>query len=87
MVEGVGVEPAACSNPVPVRSRSLIPDYGSLGLRHADARLCAHLQATDLNLDLKPVQIRLLPGSHPEHVFVVDVLAHSCRPAPDVECR
>lgn len=59
--EGVGVEPAACSNLVPVRSGSLIPDYGSLGLRHADAQLCAHLQATDLNLALKPGNVGISP--------------------------
>lgn len=51
---------AACSNLVPVRSGSLIPDYGSLGLRHADAQLCVHLQATDLNLDPKAGQSRPL---------------------------
>lgn len=59
--EGGGVEPAACSNLVPVRSGSLIPDYGSLGLRHADAQFCAHLQATDLNLALLTGHSRLLP--------------------------
>lgn len=51
---------AACSNLVPVRSGSLIPDYGSLGLRHADAQLCVLLQATDLNLDPKAGQRRPL---------------------------
>lgn len=59
-----------CSNLVPVRSGSLIPDYGSLGLRHADAQLCTHLQATDLNLALKPGRCRLLAsgttGFHPK---------------------
>lgn len=73
MAQGVGVEPAACSNLVPVRSGSLIPDYGSLGLRHADAQLCAHLQATDLNLALKPGRGRLLAsgtaGFHPKHDY------------------
>lgn len=66
------MEPAACSNLVPVRSGSLIPDYGSLGLGHADAQLCAHLQVTDLNLALRTGRRRLLasgtPGFRPKRV-------------------
>lgn len=90
-MEGVGVKHVACSNLVPVRSRSVIPDYGPLGLRHADARLCAHLQATDFNLGLKPVQSRLLPsgksGFHTERVFGVVALEHTCCLALDAECK
>lgn len=67
---------AACSNLVPVRSGSLIPDYGSLGLRDADAQLCVHLQATDLNLDPKAGQSRPLlsrkSGFHRRRLFAAD---------------
>lgn len=50
---------SGCSNLDPVRRGSLIPDYGSLGLRHADAQVCTHLQSPDLSiwfsaLNLKP---------------------------------
>ena len=48
-----------CSNLDPVKRGSVIPDYGSVGLRHADAQVCTHLQSPDPSIwrsapDLKP---------------------------------
>lgn len=50
-----------CCNLDPARGGPLIPDYGSLGLRHADAQVCTHLQSPNLSiwlsaLNLKPRQ-------------------------------
>lgn len=54
-----------CSNLDPMRRGSLIPDYGSLGLRHADAQVCTHFQSPNLSIWLsalnhKPRQRSLL---------------------------
>lgn len=56
---------SGCCNLDPVRGGSLIPDYGSLGLRHADAQVCTHLQSPNLSIwlsapNLKPRQRSLL---------------------------
>lgn len=50
-----------CSNLDPVRRGSLIPDYGSLGLRHADAQVCAHLQSTNLSICLSAAKLKPRP--------------------------
>lgn len=50
-----------CSNLDPVKRGSLIPDYSSMGLRHADAQVCTHLQSPYAQsvsaLNLKPHQV------------------------------
>lgn len=49
---------SGCSNLDPVRRGSLIPDYGSLGLRHADAQVCTHLQSLDLSIWLSALNLK-----------------------------
>lgn len=69
-----------CSNLDAVRRGSLIPDYGSLGLRHADAQVCTHLQSLNLSIWLSALNLK----PHPEKsINVKDVAAAS---VPEMRC-
>lgn len=65
---------SGCSNLDPVRRGSLIPDYGSLGLRHADAQVCTHLQSPNLSIWLSALNLK----PHPEKSIKVK-LWQQCR--------
>lgn len=65
-----------CSNLDPVRRGSLIPDYGSLGLRHADAQVCAHLQSANLSICLSAAKLK----PHPETSINVRAVATAAGP-------
>lgn len=65
---------SGCSNLDPVRRGSLIPDYGSLGLRHADAQVCTHLQSPNLSIWLSALTLLLQTSKLTER----SLLSQSC---------
>lgn len=69
-----------CSNLDPVRRGSLIPDYGSLGLRHADAQVCTHLQSPNLSIWLSALNLK----PHPEESINVEAVATVS--VPEMRC-
>lgn len=71
---------SGCSNLDPVRRGSLIPDYGSLGLRHADAQVCTHLQFSNLSICLSALNLK----PHPQKSFKVEAVATVL--VPEMRC-
>lgn len=71
---------SGCSNLDPVRRGSLIPDYGSLGLRHADAQVCTHLQSPNLSIWLSALNLK----PHPEKSIKVEAVATVS--VPEMRC-
>lgn len=62
---------SGCSNLDPVRRGSLIPDYSSLGLRHADAQVCTHLQPPHLSIWLSALNLK----PHPDEYITAEAVA------------
>lgn len=71
---------SGCSNLDPVSRGSLIPDYGSLGLRHADAQVCTHLQSPNLSIWLSALNLK----PHPENSIKVEAVATEL--VPEMRC-
>lgn len=71
---------SGCSNLDPVWRGSLIPDYGSLGLRDADAQVCTHLQSPNLSIWLSA------PSLKPQLEASTKAQAVVTAPVPEMRC-